>query len=131
VIDSYNRDQPDQGLVEKYMEDSGYTLNTGKWQKNGVPLAFSVIIPDWLGPIGPVVAGMLQTAGFAAFESPDSTNSYSGALSSGDFDAIVMVHCGSLFDPYNTLNDYGSQNYTPIGSRCPNQMGCTRYKNPE
>lgn len=132
VIQSFGRDKTDPGLVDKYMEEAGYTKNADtKWEKEGKPIQIKIRTPDWLAPIGPIVTEQLLQAGFTAEEAPDRTGAWANELLAGQFDATVMVHCNSLYDPFNTLQDYHSKNATDIGTPSANIFGSHRYKNPE
>ena len=44
---------------------------------------------------------------------------------------LILVHCGSLSEPYDTLQDLHSKFYAEKGTPCPNIMGCSRYRSPE
>jgi peptide/nickel transport system substrate-binding protein len=135
VIDSYDRGTPSATKVEEYMTAAGYAMNgSGMWEKDGQTAKFTIVTPDWLAPIGPVLTEQYTQAGFDVTEAPDRTNSYSNNLVAGNYDANVFVFCGSNFDPWDTLSFYGTEYYAPIGENTSNGMaisGGGRYNNPE
>jgi len=133
IVDEYDREGPDYDKVAEYMQAAGYTKgDDGMWMKDGKTAKFTIRVPyDWLAPIGPVVTEQLLQAGFDVEESPDRTGALWNELSTGNFDVIVLVHCNSLYDPFNTLQDYHSKNAKPIGEAGPNVWAQHRYSNPE
>jgi peptide/nickel transport system substrate-binding protein len=56
---------------------------------------------------------------------------YFDALASGNFSAAVFVHCGSLYDPWQTLEHFHSRYAPPAGTRAGSLRAITRYANPE
>jgi peptide/nickel transport system substrate-binding protein len=44
---------------------------------------------------------------------------------------MVLVHCGSLSEPFETLKDFHSKYAVDIGKPLPYIIAGTRYKNPE
>jgi len=131
AVDSYDRGAPSADKVASYMKAAGYTKNkSGLWAKaDGATAKFTIITPSWLAPIGPVLTQQYTDAGFDVTEAPDRTNAFSDALTSGKYDAMVYVFCGSTFEPYDTLQYFNSSFYTPIGTNAPNGMAGWRYKN--
>jgi peptide/nickel transport system substrate-binding protein len=131
TIDSYDRITPSAQKVQQYMTAAGYAKNSsGMWEKDGKTAKFTIVTPDWLAPIGPVLTQQYTDAGFDVTEKPDRTNAYSDALTAGTYDATVFVFCGSNFDPWDTLQGFHSQYYAPIGTKATNSMYGWRYKNP-
>jgi peptide/nickel transport system substrate-binding protein len=132
AIDSYDRGTPSAQKVEEYMKAAGYAKNgSGMWEKGGQTAKFTIVTPDWLAPIGPVLTQQYTDAGFDVTEAPDRTNAYSNNLIAGKFDANVFVFCGSNFDPWDTLQMFHSKFYAPIGTNAINGMAGWRYKNPQ
>jgi peptide/nickel transport system substrate-binding protein len=135
VIDSYDRGTPSAEKVEQYMTTAGYAKNgDGMWEKDGQTAKFTIVTPDWLAPIGPVLTEQYTQAGFDVTEAPDRTNAYGNNLTTGNYDANVFVFCGSTFDPWDTLWFYSTSFYAPIGTNTSNNMtisGGGRYNNPE
>ena len=93
---------------------------------------FTILTPNWLAPIGPVLTEQYTQAGFDVTESPDRTNAFSNELVAGNFDAMVFVFCGSNFDPYDTLACLPQQVLRRRSARMPRTAWLGwRYKNPE
>ena len=132
TIDSFDRVTPSNDKVDKYMTDAGYTKDgSGMWAKDGKTAKFTIITPDWLAPIGPVLTEQYTQNGFDVTEAPDRTNSFGNALTAGSFDAMVFVFCGSTFDPFDTLQGFHSKNFAASGEKVTNGMFGWRYKNPD
>lgn len=132
AIDSYDRMTPSPDKVVEYMTAAGYVKNdAGVWEKDGQTAKFTIITPSWLRPIGPVLTEQYTQAGFEVTEDPDATNTFGNALTTGTFDAMVFVFCGSNFEPYDTLNMFHSKMSAPEGESVTNGMAGWRYENPE
>ncbi len=130
AIDSFDRVTPSNDKVDKYMADAGYAKNgSGMWEKDGQTAKFTIITPDWLAPIGPVLTEQYTQNGFDVTEAPDRTNNFGNALAAGSFDAMVFVFCGSTFDPFDTLQGFHSKNFAASGEKVTNGMYGWRYKN--
>ncbi|MBV9357071.1 MAG: ABC transporter substrate-binding protein [Chloroflexi bacterium] len=134
VIDKYNRGTPDPEQVAQHMQAAGYAKDAnGMWSKDGQTLKIPVRGPQFFAPLGPPLAEQLKKAGFdaSAIIEPNSSTAWSDDLLTGQSDTIFFVHCGSLTEPWETLNDLNSKFSRPIGEKCPNSIACTRYQNPE
>ncbi len=134
VIDKYDRNKRDLGLVEQHMTAAGYAKNAdGMWAKDGKVLTVPVRGPQFFAPLAPPLAEQLKSAGFdsPAIVEPDSSTAWNDDMATGQSDTIFFVHCGSISEPLNTLRDLHSKFGTPVGTKCPNIVACTRYKNPE
>jgi peptide/nickel transport system substrate-binding protein len=134
VIDKYNRGTPDPEQVAQHMQAAGYAKDAnGMWSKDGQTLKIPVRGPQFFAPLGPPLAEQLKKAGFdaTAIIEPNSSTAWSDDLLTGQSDTIFFVHCGSLTEPWETLNDLNSKFSRPIGEKCPNSIACTRYQNPE
>ncbi|MBI4306829.1 MAG: hypothetical protein HY678_10970, partial [Chloroflexi bacterium] len=76
-------------------------------------------------------ADQLKAAGFdAKFEVIQGT-AFTDTLSQGKFDLMLWVHCGSIYDPWQTLDHFHSKYAKPIGTAVPNIRSTSRYMNPE
>jgi len=132
AIDEYDRGTPSATKVEEYMTAAGYAKNgSGIWEKDGATAKFTIRTPNWLAPIGPVLTEQYTQAGFEVTENPDRTNAFSTELTAGTYDAMVFVFCGSLNDPFDTLERFHSKKYAPAGESVPDGMAGWRYQNPE
>ncbi len=124
--------RPDAARAEKLLTGAGFRKGPdGKWQlPDGQPWQIS-INTQAADPVGPVIARQLQAAGFDAVFRPMQDAPYFDSLSSGSYSSAVFVHCGSLYDPWQTLEHFHSKYAPAAGARAPNLRAITRYKNPE
>jgi peptide/nickel transport system substrate-binding protein len=56
---------------------------------------------------------------------------YFDAMLSGNFNAVIFDHCGSLYDPWQTLEHFHSKYAPAAGARGTNVRAISRYRNPE
>jgi peptide/nickel transport system substrate-binding protein len=134
IVDKYDRNKTDLSLVDEHMTTAGFAKNAdGLWAKDGEVLKVPLRTPQWLAPLAPVVASQLKKAGFDAIEAlePEGSSAWVDDIQLGNFDTMFLVHCGSLSEPYETLKDLHSRYAVPVGEKCPNIIGCTRYRNEE
>lgn len=134
VIKKWNRDNPSPALVKKHMTAAGYAKNSqGQWAKNGQALKVPVQADSAFAPLVPIIGQQLKSAGFAVQETIYPANSTVPTTStlSGNFDTFIDVHCGSLFDPEDTLRDLSSVFYAPIGQNVPASVNMGRFRNAE
>lgn len=116
LLDKYNRDAPSQDKVDEYMELEGYAKNgDGVWEKDGEVSSITIIVPPPWAPLGPVLAEQLTKAGFQAEEQLDTANQWAAMLQNGESDATAFVHCGSLYDPYDTMKEFHGKLASPVG----------------
>jgi peptide/nickel transport system substrate-binding protein len=128
VLDKYRRGVPDPQKVQDHMAAAGYTKNDdGLWTRDGQVFAFTITTPQWLAPIGSEIAEQLTKAGFDAEEHLDIANQWDAALSLGEHDMTVLLHCGSLHDPWDTLQEFHSKHNTPVGEPGRMPFGAHRY----
>lgn len=116
LLDKYNRDAPSQDKVDEYMTAAGYEKNAdGLWEKDGEVLTIKIEVPQPWAPLGPVLAEQLTRAGFKAEEELDTAGQWATRLQTGEADATAFVHCGSLYDPYDTMAQFHSKYNIPLG----------------
>ena len=102
----------------------------GKWKlPGGQPWALNIITPSG-DPIGPVLARQLQSAGIDTVFRATQDAAYFEAISSGNYDAAVSFHCGSLYDPWQTLEHLHGKYIASPGQKVSNIRAPTRYNNP-
>ena len=82
-------------------------------------------------PIGPVLARQLQVAGVDAVFRPTQDTAYFDALTTGRYGMAIATDCGSLYDPWQTLEHVHSKYSGPPGAKLANVRAITRYANPE
>ncbi len=131
VIDKSGVANHSQELVDKYMAAAGYAKNgDGFWAKDGKVLEFKVRVPAFIQPIQAPLTQQLKTAGFNAI-SAAVDDTWLPDITSGNFDTLVFVHCGSLSEPLETLQHYHSKFSRPLPEAAPNLIAASRYSNPE
>jgi peptide/nickel transport system substrate-binding protein len=118
--------------VAEILTEAGYTQGAdGRWANaDGSPLQIEVQVAQG-DPVGPVLGQQLQAAGFDALVSVLQAGAQSDALTAGSFEMSVFPHCGSLYDPWQTLEHFHSKYAAPEGQASTNLRAPTRYANPE
>jgi peptide/nickel transport system substrate-binding protein len=120
VFDKWERDVPKPDMVEDLMIEAGYEKNgDGFWAKDGEVLHINIATPQWLAPIGPVISEQLIKAGFSNEEKLDTSGQFSTRLQMAEYDMNIHVHCGSLYDPWDTLQEFHSKHTVPLGEPAP------------
>jgi peptide/nickel transport system substrate-binding protein len=119
-------------LVEQYMTEGGFQKGAdGKWvNADGSPLQVDLSVSQG-DPIGPVLGQQLQSAGFDVLLNVQQNTALNEALAAGNYVLNVGPHCGSLYDPWQTLEHYHSKYVAPEGEAARNLRAVTRYSNPE
>ena len=124
--------KPDAAKSAAILTKAGFTKGADqKWRlPDGQP--WQVTINTQQGePIAPILARQLQAAGIDTVFKPLADAQYFDSISSGTYNAAVFVHCGSLYDPWQTLEHFHSKYAPAVGAKAPNLRAMTRYKNPE
>ena len=81
--------------------------------------------------MGPIIVQQLQDAGFDARLEVMQNAAFVENARTGGFDLHLWVHCGSVYDPYQTLEHYHSSYAVPEGELVSSLRAYTRYANPE
>jgi peptide/nickel transport system substrate-binding protein len=125
-------DGPDLEAVDALMTGAGFTRNAeGVWQHaDGTPLQIELQVYQG-NPAGPVLSQQLRDAGFDTIFRAQQNNALNAAVTAGNFEMEVNTHCGSLYDPWQTLEHFHSKYARPEGENTPNNRAPTRYANPE
>lgn len=133
LLDKYDRGTPSQEKVDEYMAAAGYERNAdGKWAKDGEVLTVPVYGPTFFQPSFPIVQKNLQDAGFESTLEADPASDWVDKFTNGNHETLVLVHCGSLSEPFDTLKDLHTKFTAPIGSPLPGSIiAGQRYSNPE
>ena len=118
--------------VAEVMAAAGFVKSGGGMWANadGSPLQLSLQVGSG-DPVGPVLAEQLQAAGFDVVLNVQQSTAQSEALGAGNFEMSVFPHCGSLYDPWQTLEHFHSKYAAAEGAAAKNLRAPTRYKNPE
>jgi len=124
--------RPDAARAERILSGAGFTRGPdGKWRlPNGQPWQVTINTQQ-ADPVGPVISRQLQAAGIDTVFRPMQDTPYFDALAAGTFSAAVYVHCGSLYDPWQTLEHFHSKYVPAPGARATNLRAITRYRNAE
>ncbi len=124
--------KPDRARAAALLTGRGFTRGAdGKWQLPGGKPWPVTIMAQQTDPIAPVLARQLQTAGFDAIFNGVQDSAYFQALVKGAYGMAIYGHCGSLYDPWQTLEHFHSKYAAPPGKDVPGVRTVTRYANPE
>lgn len=128
LLTKYPVGEHDPARTSEIMQSKGYTKDgEGFWTKDGK--RFSMVIltsPGFFTNFAPVIVAQLRQAGFdASFKSPSNAGTL---MNTGELDAFLQGHAGSLQDPHTTLDHYHSRNSAPTGEAASRPY---RWKNPE
>jgi peptide/nickel transport system substrate-binding protein len=131
VIDAAALDRLDLRKAEDLLKAKGFAKGAdGKWMlPGGQPWPLTILTQQG-DPIGPVVARQLQNAGIDAIFRASQDAAYFDALATGNFDTAIGVHCGSVNDPWQTLEHFHGKYAAAPGQKGANIRAPTRYKNP-
>jgi peptide/nickel transport system substrate-binding protein len=113
LLKQYPTDEYSLKKAAQILQSQGYTMQGGKWTKNGQPLTITVEIfnsaalgPAW-ATADTLLQQELQEAGFTVNLNPVDFNAAIADRSKGSgWDAISWFECGSLTEPWATLNRY-------------------------
>lgn len=132
IITAAELDRPDAQRVNALLTERGFARGANnRWTLPGGQAWPVTILTQQGDPIGPVLTRQLQTAGFDAVFRATQDAAFIDAVTTGNFEAVVFVHCGSVYDPWQTLEHFHSKYAPPSGQRAPNVRATTRYANPE
>lgn len=111
TIDAY-----DLKKTASIMQGKGYSKNgQGLWEKNGQTIPILIESMILFTDITPVLVQQLREGGFdASFEIPAGTT-WTQKVFSGEMDAFIDGHGGSVEEPFDTLNLYHSRYSAPTG----------------
>lgn len=124
--------RPDTARAQAALLAAGFTRGPDqRWRlPDGQPWQVTINTQQ-AEPIAPIVARQLQAAGIDAVFRPMADAQYFDSLAGGTYNTAVFVHCGSLYDPWQTLEHFHSKYAPASGTRAPNLRAITRYRNPE
>jgi peptide/nickel transport system substrate-binding protein len=131
IYDEFDLDNPNADTVAELMSGLGYAQDgDGLWAKDGETLKLTIQMQA-ANPGGPVLAQQLRDAGFDTTIDALQDAVFTDNARSGAFDLHLWVHCGSIYDPWSTLEHYHSKYSVPEGEALGNIRAYTRYENPE
>jgi peptide/nickel transport system substrate-binding protein len=107
-----------QDKVDAKMQGKGWSKNgDGIWEKDGKPFTMVITSLTLFQDIAPILTQLLRQAGFDASFKNAIGNEFADTVYTGDIDAFILGHGGSVRDPYFTLNLYHSRYSLPTGER--------------
>ena len=134
LFDKWNADDFDISKTAAILEGKGFYKKGGVWVKpDGSPFPVTIFMGSG-NPIGPVLAEQLVAAGFDAVFEVLAGAAYWDALSVGTFvgGGILFTHCGSIYDPWQTLDHFHCRHVPPPGEKVTTTIRAnTRYCSPE
>ncbi|CAH1648197.1 MULTISPECIES: ABC transporter substrate-binding protein [unclassified Chelatococcus] len=132
IIQAAALDKRSVERVAEILTKAGYKKNSaGRWQlPDGSPLEIRVSVGQG-DPVGPVLGEQLRSAGFDTVVNVQQSTAQTEALTAGNFGLSVYPHCGSLYDPWQTLEHFHSKYAPKEGEAAKNLRAPTRYANPE
>jgi len=132
VIGAAAVDKQDLRKTETLLNAKGYKKGPdGKWrQPDGQPWSLTILTPPG-DALGPVLARQLQAAGIDTVFRNMQDAAYWDAVSTGNFESAVSFHCGSLYDPWQTLEHMHTKYVAAPDAKQSNIRALTRYSNPE
>ncbi|WP_309085476.1 ABC transporter substrate-binding protein [Chelativorans sp.] len=124
--------EQDLARSEQLLTEAGFKKGAdGKWQLPDGS-AWPITITAHQGTsLPPVVTSQLQRAGFDAVFKASQDSAYFEALTAGDFQLATATECGSLYDPWQTLQHVHSKFAAQPGQKGVSVRAITRYSNPE
>jgi peptide/nickel transport system substrate-binding protein len=112
LFDTYPTLEHDVAKADEVFSSKGYTKEDGVWTKDGKPLTLKLNLfnPAALGPVWGDAAQLLnqqlKEAGIKVDLAPGDFNLVAANRAEGKFDAQSWFECGSVTDPWATLNRY-------------------------
>jgi peptide/nickel transport system substrate-binding protein len=128
LLQKYPVGTSDPSKTDQIMQSKGYTRDSEKlWAKDGQRISMIIILPPgFFQNYAPLVVTQLRDAGFdASFKSPADAATLQ---QTGDLDAFINGHTGTVNDPYETMNHYNGRYVVPTGQAAERPY---RWKNDE
>lgn len=112
-IDSY-----DPAMTEQIMTAEGWAKDgEGFWARDGERFPFIIFSLILFQDIAPILVEQLRQAGFDASFRTVVGPEFSDSVYTGNIDAFLLGHGGSVRDPYYTMRLYHSRYALPTGER--------------
>jgi peptide/nickel transport system substrate-binding protein len=117
LIRQYPVDEYSLSKEAQILRSQGYTLQGGKWMKDGQPLSITISIfsPSILGDVWSTASQLIQqelaAGGITATMQPGDWNVLAAAQSTNghpSFGAQTWFECGSVNDPWATFNIFSN-----------------------
>ncbi|MBO0701646.1 MAG: twin-arginine translocation signal domain-containing protein [Candidatus Dormibacteraeota bacterium] len=122
-------DDYDLKKTNSIMKGKGYKKNnSGLWEKDGKTVSMLILSQILFTDITPVLVEQLRKGGFdASFQIPAGTT-FTQKVFTGEMDAFMNGHGGSVEEPYDTLKLYHSRYSAPTGQQATQPY---RWKDPK
>lgn len=122
----------DVAAGQALIEGAGYTLNgDGLYERDGEVLSLDIQTHEGFiekRRIAAVLVEQLRAAGIDASTRAVAGSTWEDAKAFGDFEAVLdWDACGSINEPWNSMNRYTVQFNTPIGERAPGNNDFMRW----
>lgn len=133
VFKKYPSDKYDPNEAHRLLAARGYRKGTsGFYEKDGNPLTLEVLIPvDFpeFVTVGRVLLQQLQTFGINATGQNLAFGTWGQQQSTGNYQAALSFSCGSVDEPWSTLDAFNAKYVVPVGKTASNNVN--RWKNTE
>jgi peptide/nickel transport system substrate-binding protein len=132
LVERARLDQRDVQKTAEVLTRKGYKKGAdGRWARaTGEKWPVAVVMEQG-NPIGPVLTQQLQEAGFDASFQVLRGAAFTDAIVTGNFETALWVHCGSVDEPWQTLEHFHGKYAAPAGQKVTNLRAPTRYANRE
>ena len=117
------------------IEANGYTMNgNGFYEKDGEVLSLEIQAHEGFiekRRIAAVLVEQLRAAGIDASQRNVAGATWEDNKRFGNYEAVMdWDSCGSINEPWNSMNRYTAQFYRPIGEQSPGQNNHVRWSGP-
>ena len=122
----------DVAAGQALIEGEGYVLNgSGLYEKDGTVLAADIIVNnssiEYTRTVD-VLVEQFRAAGIDAVSRPVTGATHGDLYQNGDFQlSYDWDSCGSVNEPWNSMNQYTTHFYAPIGERVPGGNNQSRW----
>lgn len=143
ALNGYLKLLDDKGIFAKYpagkfdpakaaqiLQGKGYTKSGGVYQKNGKKLSLEILVTadfQELVRVGRVLTQQLQNFGISVTARQLSFGTWGQLQAVGNYQAAISFSCGSVAEPWSTLDAYNASWVVPVGKNATNNDG--RWKN--
>lgn len=124
--------EADVAAGQALIEAAGYTLNSnGFYEKDGTVLSIDIQAHEGFiekRRIANVVVEQLRAAGIDATTRAVAGGTWEDNKAFGNYEAVLdWDACGSVNEPWNSMNRYTAQFVVPVGERSPGQNNHVRW----
>ncbi len=128
--------EPDLDGARALIEGQGYTLGSdGIYAKDGQTLSLVVQVHEGFTEkrrLTSVVVEQLRQAGIDAVQQNVAGGTWNDNKAFGNYEAVAdWDACGSINEPFASLNRYSSRFFAPVGERAPGGNNHVRWSGPD